>query len=403
MTLAIKNQKRNEILQKMTDAMHNQDETAYREAIEELAQDIESSLLNQYEETLASHDSQILASRGVRQLTSKETKYFEKVIEAMRSNDPKQSLSNLDVVMPETVLDSVFEDLRTSHPLLSKINFENTAGMIKFLVNTNGFQKAVWGKLTAEITEELASGFKEINMGLMKLSAFIPVPKAMLDLGPAWLDRYVREVLYEALANGLEDGIINNLDTSSGPIGMVADLDEGTASGDKIVYTIKTATEITDLSPVTVGAQLAKLAKDDNGKERLIKDVLFIVNPTDYFTKVFPATTIMGADGTYRKDVMPYPMDVIQSPAVKSGKAVLGLGYRYFAGVGMGSKDGKIEYDDSYKFLEDERTYLIKLYANGKALDNNAFILLDISDLKPLTIKVETVTEVTNMPEPTTN
>ena len=39
--------------------------------------------------------------------------------------------------------------------------------------------------------------------------------------------------------------------------------------------------------------------------------------------------------------------------------------------------------------------YLIKGYANGMPLDNNAFLLLDISGLKPATWKVTQVTETT--------
>ena len=97
----------------------------------------------------------------------------------------------------------------------------------------------------------------------------------------------------------------------------------------------------------------------------------------------------MGGDGTYRNDVMPFPISVIQSAAVASGKAVLGLGYKYFMGIGMGAKDGRIEYSDEFKWLDDERVYKIKLYANGMPMDNNAFLYLDISNVKPAVVRVE--------------
>lgn len=392
MTLSIMNQQRTQILQRMVDAMHNQNEDAYREAISELAGNIEQSVIEQAREIAGVQDVQILAARGVRQLTSSEKKYYEKVMEAMRSADPKQALTNLDVAMPETVIDSVFENLRTNHPLLNKINFQNTQGMIKFLISKNPYQKALWGKLTDAITKELSSEFDEVNMETLKLTAFLPVSKAMLDLGPEWLDNYVREVLYEALANGVEDSAINNLKSDTGSIGMIADLSKGTASGNVITYTAKTAVPITDLSPKTLGTILAGLAKDETGKARTIKDVILLVNPTDYFTKVFPGTTVMGGDGTYRNDVLPYPMTVIQTPAVAEGKAVIGLGYRYFHGLAKTSKEGKIEYSDEAQFLEDNRVYVIRMYGNGMPLDNNAFALLDISGLKPATVRVETVT-----------
>ena len=85
-------------------------------------------------------------------------------------------------------------------------------------------------------------------------------------------------------------------------------------------------------------------------------------------------------------------MEIIQTAAVKPGEAVLGMAYKYFAAVGMSSKDGRIEYSDQYQFLEDNRVYVIKLYANGFPIDNNAFAYLDISNLRAAVLKVEQVT-----------
>lgn len=393
MTVALINQEKVKIQQEMIAAMHNQNEKDYLDAFNRLCEINSEEILEKAKELAGTQDDQILASRGVRILTSTEKKYYTKLIEAFKAPDAKQALTDPELTLPVTVLDAVFDDLQTQHPLLTKIAFTNTQGAIKFLLSKNDYQKAVWGKLTAEIITEIEASFEEVDMTLMKLSAFIPVNKPMLDLGPAWLDSYVRQCLYEALANGLEDGIINNLTTTTGPVGMIANLTTGSGGPGQATYTAKTATPITDLKPVTLGAELAKLAVDSAGKTRTIRDVVFIVNPIDYLTKVFPATTVMGSDGTYRNDVMPYPMTVIQSAAVASGKAILGLGYKYFMGIGMGTKDGKIEYSDEFKWLEDIRTYKIKLYANGMPLDNNAFQYLDISGLKPLTITVTTEQE----------
>ena len=250
----------------------------------------------------------------------------------------------------------------------------------------------MWGKLCDDIVKELVSGFETIDMTLLKLSAFIPVCKAMLDLGPEWLDDYVRQVLYEALANGLEAGVVAG-DGNEKPIGMNRQVGKGvTVTGG--VYPEKAKISVTDLQPGTIGNLLSLIAVDPNGKPRTLRDVVMIVNPQDYFQKVMPATTLMAPDGTYRNDVMPYPMRIVQSMALDRGEAILGIAYKYFAGVGMG-KEGRIEYDDSYHFLEDERMYLIKLYANGFPMDNNAFLFLDISALQPAIWKVEQVTPAT--------
>ena len=386
-----KNLVKEQYLTGMVEAMHKEDAEAYKSNMTKLFDCIKEEVLDEARGIVDEQDRSILASRGVRQLTSKERKYYEKLSAAMKAGQPeaiKQALTDPELVMPETVVNSVFDDLATNHPLLNHIRFTNTGGAVKFLISENERQKAVWGKLCAEITEEIASTFKEIDLTLCKLSAFMPVCEAMLDLGPEWLDRYVRECLYEALANGLEDGIINNLNSTTGPVGMIANTTSGSGGIGAATFTAKTATVINDLTPVTVGAELAKVAVDSKGKARNVSDIILVVNSIDYYTKVYPATTVMTGDGRYVRDVLPYPMTVIPSAAVTSNRAVFGMGKKYFMGLGMNSKSGRIEFSDEFHWLDDERVYKIKLYGYGFPMDNNAFQYWDITNLKPLAIRV---------------
>lgn len=388
---------RDDIRMAMQDALAKNDTKAFAKSMDDMFQMIGDEIRQDYEGRLeqarAEGDSKVLASRGVRQLTSAEKQYYQKLGEAMKAEDVKQALANANLVMPETIVDSVFEDLRTDHPLLSKIGFVPTGGAIKMLLNTDDHQEAQWGPLTAEIVKELLSGFREVNTELLKLSAFLPVCKAMLELGPEWLDRFVREVLYEALANGLERGVVKGTGKDQ-PIGMIRQVGEGVTVKDG-VYPAKEKIKVLELSVETVGNLLSLMAVNPQGKPRTVTDVVFIVNPQDYFQKVMPATTVMAPDGTYRNDVMPYQMTIIQCAALDRGEAVMGMGRKFFAAAGM-SKDGKIEYSDHAQFLEDNRVYLVKLYANGFPMDNNSFMYLDISDLRPKTYRVEMV----SAPEP---
>ena len=384
----------------MQKAIKDGDSEAFYAAFDQMLQCIQADIEQKYEDRLEearqAADAQVLAARGVRQLTSEERRYYQKFAEAARSKDPKQALLNTDLTLPITIMNAVFDELQTSHPLLSAIQFINTTGITEMLMSENGEQVAQWGKLCDEIVKELLAGFTSVNMTLLKLSAFLPVCKAMLDLGPEWLDDFVRQVLYEALANGLEVGIVTGTGNDM-PIGMDRQVGEGvTVTGG--VYPEKSPVAVSDLSPATVGNLLSLIAVDPAGKPRTLRDVIMVVNPQDYYQKVFPATTIQAGDGTYRNDVLPYPMRVIQSMALPRGKAILGIGYKYFAGAGM-DRDGRIEYSDHYQFLEDNRVYLIKLYANGFPMDNNAFLVLDISGLRPATLQVTTL----DAPTPSAN
>lgn len=366
------------IMQQIHAALKAGDDAAFQDAFGKFTENLQEAVMLEAHGLVQAADAKIMAGRGVRQLTSDENKYYQAVLDAMKTNNPKQALADISEVMPKTIIDEVFVDLVAEHPLLEVVDFQNTSGLIEFLVNTNSVELATWGVLTAEITKELTGGFKKVNMSLNKLSAFLPIAKSMLDLGPAYMDRFVRAMLGEALAYGLEEGIVDGTGKNM-PIGMNRQVGTGVVVTDG-VYPEKATIAITDLTPATYATLLGTLTTAPNGKKRKVAKVALIVNPTDYMSKIFPATTIRGADGQYVNNVFPFPTDVIQSVEVPSGKAIMGLPGRYFMGIGT-QKSGKIEFSDEYKFLEDERVYLVKLYGHGEPKDNNAFLYLDISGL----------------------
>ena len=383
---------REEIRDAMMQALRDNDAAGYSACFDEMMQrvatDLREEFEQQQEEMRQNADAAILAQRGVRQLTSEERKFYTGVIAAMKGANPMQALQDPDLVLPVITVNSVFDELQTRHPLLSRINFRPSGGAVELIMSENGYQMAQWGELCDDIVKELLASFVKVDTMLRKLSAFLPVCKAMLDLGPEWLDRYVREVLYEALANGLEYGIVAGTGNNM-PIGMNREVGPNvTVTGG--VYPVKAAVKLNDLRPESIGKLLSLLATDPSGKPRLVRDVILLVSPADYFLRVMPATTVQAADGSYRNNVLPYPMDVIQSLALEPGQAIIGIAYRYFAVAGT-AREGRIEYSDHYRFLEDERVYLIKAYANGMPMDNNAFLNLDISGLQPLTLRVEQV------------
>lgn len=377
-------QQKAEFAAKMKEAVQNNNESAFAEAFIEFANAVQEAVIAEAKGIVQTSDAQILAGRGVRVLTSEEAKYYNKLVEAMKSGNPKQALESMDVVMPETIINQVFDDLTEQHPLLSRIRFENATYLMKWLYST--FETrflAKWGPLTGKIEEELSSQFAYLQLEQTKLSAWVPISKPMLDLGPAWLDRYIRTILAEAIANGIEWGVINGRGVAGNiyePIGMIRDLSQ--PIDPETGYAAKEPVVVTELTPTVYGELVAQLAESPNGLFRPVTQLILVVNPVDYLTKVMPATIYQRPDGTWARDILPLPTDIVQSAWVEQGTAILGLGRQYIMALGTG-RDGRIEYSDHYQFLEDLRVYLIKLYGNGRPKDNNSFVVLDISDLKP--------------------
>ena len=367
------------------------------EAFTSWADELQQKVISEAEAMAGISDSNILASRGVRQLTADEKEYYQKVTSAFRSTNPQQALTDLDVVMPKTIVSAVFEDLQREHPILNFVDFQNTEGAIEYIYNKDGVDLAQWGPLCDEIVKELTSGFAKMDMSLYKLSAFLPVCNAMLELGPEWLDRYVRVVLSEAIAEGLEQAIVDG-DGNNQPIGMTRQVQE-----DVVItggaYPQKAAIKVTAFDPANYAKVIKEMAKYPGGEEgeersRVVGEVALIVNPEDYWDKLFEVFTLQRVDGSYSNNVFPYPTEVIQSPHVPVGKAIMAMKGRYFFGLGT-QRSGKIEFSDEYRFLEDERIYVTKLYGNGRPKDNNAFQLLDISAVEPTLPTVKTVSDAT--------
>lgn len=375
-----------ELMQRLIQAVQADDEEAAVKAFGAFAEGIEQRICQEYEQLQGTNDVNILAQRGVRQLTNEEKEFYQSWIDAHKSGNPKQAITDLGRAMPETVIDEVLNDIQESHELLNTVNFINAQGAIKMIVNADNLDLATWDALTTTITTELTGKIDVANLTMAKLSAFIPVPKDMIDLGPTWIDNYVRIILSEAISGGLEKAIIKGSGKNE-PIGMIKDLKGSVVEG---VYSNKTKVKLNSLNPIEYCSVIAPLANKPNEGYRTVPEVVFICNPVDYIKKVVPASTVRAADGSYKNNIFPYPTKPIQSAALNENEAVIGIAMKYFMAVGAG-KSGKIEFSDEYQFLEDNRVYLTKLYGMGKPKDNNAFIYLDISKLKPSSLEVKVV------------
>ncbi len=370
----------------MQEAFKSGNQEKMNQAWEQFHQAVCDTVRQDFESTQG--DKNVLMERGYRMLTAKEQEFYEKFIEAAKSSDPKQSFTDLLEIeggMPETVIQDVYRNLVNEHPLLDTISFTNVSYLTRWIMNDHTIQTATWGPINEEIKKEISSAFKELDMVQCKLSCFAIIPQDMLELGPVYLDNYIRTILTDALATALENAIITGTGKDM-PIGLDRNISKDAAVVDG-VYPRKEATEVTSFLPAEYGNLIAELCKTENGRYRKIEGLTLICNPVDYYKKVMPATTVLTAAGTFMGDVFPVPTKTVQSVELKEGEAILCLPKEYFMGLGS-AKNGTITYDDSVKFLEDDRVYKIKLFANGRAFDNTVSLLLDISGLEPAYITV---------------
>lgn len=327
------------------------------------AESIQNSLVEEAKSfNVENADAAVLAQRGFKPLTAEERKYYNEVKD-------KHSFDGLE--LPKTVFDRVFEDLTKNHPLLSEINFVNVTGVTEWVVRKDDVEPAWWGKLCEEIKKKLDNGFETIKTDLYKVSAYVPLCKAMLALGPEWLDRYVRTILSESIALAMEKAIIAG-EGGEEPIGIIKKINEVSEGKNQD----KEAKPLADFSPESIGGEiLAPLAEGKNGLGR----IMLIVNSADYYKKFYPLFNIQDENGVYHKQNLPFDGIVIESNYMPKGKMVVGEAKNYFMGIGS---DLKIEHSDEYRFLEEQRVYIAKQYANGRPRKDEDFIVFDITNTK---------------------
>ena len=88
---------RSDVREAMQKAIRENDNEAFYASFEQMLLCIKDDIENEYNNRVNNLESEMdrraLASRGVRQLTSEERTYYQKLAEAMKAKDPKQALN----------------------------------------------------------------------------------------------------------------------------------------------------------------------------------------------------------------------------------------------------------------------------------------------------------------------
>ena len=376
-------------MQKLSDALQANDAEAAAAAMQELQTSVCDQIEAEFEQYKDVSDMNVLQSRGLRVLTSEENQWYQKFVSAVKSG-AKQEITNIGAAIPVTIIDRVIEDIKKAHELLNAVNLVDAAGAMKLVANATQLSAKLgsWGKVTSAIATEVTGGVKTVDVTSAKYTAYFLIPKDFVrfnfGFAPMWVDQYIRAILGEVIAFGLEKTILKG-DGKDQFIGM--EMDTTTASLGK--YSAKAAKKITNFDD-DYAAVIADLSVDENGDYRTIDEVLLVVNQKDYIKKVRRAQNAVTSAGIIDLISLTYPTRVVQSAQLSEGEAVVGIAKNYFAAINGGTS-GVVEYDDSAQFLEDNRVYTTRVYGNGLPVDNNSFAKLDITGVEApaLSVKVK--------------
>lgn len=370
-----------DLIKELNEAPAEQKSEKIIEAIQSIVDEQYSGVISQYQKEFEEYSAtkENDAKFGLRTLTEKEKQWIDRAIK----QEDTSSLTGKEIdYLPETTVSYIFEDLKTAHPLFQYIDWAPAGVQKWFLSERSG--KATWGKLTRAIIDKIEAGIDSLDLEVNSLSAFMFVPRAIINMGYKWIDRFVRTVLLEVNEEGIETGIVAG-DGKESPIGLLKDLEGAVVSGK---YPDKTPVAITDFGPDSFGKDVLPTL-NRNGK-RTVDTIVIIANQNEIDTKIYKATHVLGFNGYVKADN--YKNFVyVACPDVPENKAIAYIPKKYVAGI---SRMG-IDFSDHYKFLEQLRTYSILTYGNGRLKSNDDAVVLDIANLKELKPIVQTEEGIT--------
>lgn len=335
---------------------------------------------NEYNELKNVTDNNILVSRGIYPLTADEKRYYNEI--------KKTGKIPADELLPETVVERVFTDLQKERPLLNKIRFIMSAGKEK-IITSKRLGVAVWGGLHRDLEGQLDATFNVTETTLNSLTAYFIISNDTLDLGPEWIDRFIRLCLIEAIAEAWEETIVLGTGKNQ-PIGLIKDLDGAVVGGE---YPDKKASgTLTFADGATLVKELGGVLKDLSSYEVKYKDaqgeektethrrkvtgkVNLLVNPVNYYDITTKVTT-QNANGVFVTNLPYVPQDnIIESEFVPEGKLIAFLGDAYDAQY---SHSNRIyEYKETFA-MRRATLYAIDTFGDGSPVDNGVAKVYDV-------------------------
>lgn len=346
-----------------TESTNTEQTEAFQKFLDAMQREVTNNIHNEMLDANSLH--------GASKLSGKEIRFFNAVIQEGGFKDNE--------TLPVDTQERIFEDLQQSHPLLQHLGIRNLGAVTEFIYG-NPEGAAVWGPLFGDIKGQLNATFRKESITQLKLTAFIPISNDMLKLGPVWVERYVRAMIVEAMAVGLERGFVSGTGNNE-PIGLLKDLDGAVVDG-VMVYPDKASvgtltfkpgrTTINELKEVVEKLSIHTVASEERIRN-IAGKVVMVTNPFDSFG-IKANSTVQNAAGSYVSS-LPFSPIFVESRFVPQGKVLFFVKGEYLAAIGGGMEIKKF---DQTLAMDDATLYIAKQFATGKPMDNKAVQVYDL-------------------------
>lgn len=357
-----------EMQKQIIDSINNAEDksAAIVDAMEQIAAEANKDVVDQVlaDRQRMETDAEYRKAHGFRTLSENEKKFYEAVKEGPKA----QITANQIDIFPQETIDYTLNEVKKASGITSLISFA-PANVKKWLFGSKTGASA-WGGLTDAIASELTANLTSLNMDVHKLSAFIVVPKSIRDLEIGYVDRYITAILSEAMQDGIVKGYLDG-DGKNAPIGIMRQI--GATDIDGTSKMKEHNAEITSFSPKGIAPALKILS---HGGIRTVNEIAVIANPADVYDYINPALYGDSVNGSFvQKSII--PVMVYPDANMPHGVAAITAPGLYT----MGFQGVKVKEYKETKALDDADVIIAIVYGNGRAVDDDAAVVFDPTEL----------------------
>jgi hypothetical protein len=343
-------------------------------AWDEMMDALQGDMVNEIDKQVDTKLETFVANRRIDpKITNEEIKFFNEI-------DTNPGSKN-EIILPETTINEIFDDLTTDHPLLAALGLKTTGLRLKFLKSdTEG--TVAWGKIFDGIKSQLNQTFSEETADQNKVTAFVVIPNDALEYGAAWLKQFVTTQIVEAFAAGLESAFLIG-DGNEKPIGLNRNVAKDAPVTGGVYPEKKSAGTITLADPTTTAAEMGGiirlLSHKENGKKIVAQGNTVLVTTPGNSIDYQAASMIQNVNGMW-VFALPFNVQIVESEFCPDGKTIAFVKGRYDAYTAGGIA---IKQFDQTLAMDDMQLFTAKQFAYGKAKDNNAAVVFDFKPTKP--------------------
>lgn len=312
----------------------------------------------------------------------------------------KRALTNVGIVIPETMLELLKEKVAESSKLISKVNLKPVAGTARQRI-MGAIPEAIWTEMIATLNE-LDMTFNDTEVDGYKVGGFISVPNSIIEDNDVNLVSEILNALGKSIGKALDKAIVYGTGTKM-PLGFVTRLAQlkqpdnysATARAWKDLHTSNIlkgtgATGTSLFKEITTRAGAIVNDYSENGLVWLMNKKTHLKLLAESIDKNMNAALVAGMN-----DTMPVVGGtIIELPFIPDNNIPFGYLDMYLLAERSGTSLGQ---SDHVRFIEDQTVFKGVARYDGTPVIGEAFGLITLDTSNPVTT-VDFVPDKANTP-----